>query len=534
MLIQFMALLVPAMLLGLLLVPGKLANSLNTILRRGIAIALRLQLLVAVMCFGWLQLQPPADLPSAGAALVERFGDSLSHYDGVSGLMFLLVSFVGLVVCQFSIRYLDGDENEGAYYRWLGFTLGAVSLLVLAGNLVLFFAAWVMTSFGLHHLLLHFKDRPWARRAAWTKFAISRVGDVFLLTASILVYREFGTYHLADILAQAKNITDPSWQLSLVGWFLMLGAVTKSAQFPVHFWLPETMEAPTPVSALMHAGIVNAGGYLLIRWSPLVAHAPGAMATLAIVGGFTAVFAGLVMMTQANVKRALGYSTVAQMGFMMLQCGLGAFSAAMLHIIAHSLYKAHAFLRTGDAWRVENVPSLATSNSSETAVDSPKPASRQTALGFTVLLAAGLIVFVVSGLGIDVSAKAGGIALLSILCLAFASWFAQAYQTSWRAIGNTAIAAVLLITTYLLSYFTVDALIEAHLPATLNGALVAAVGIVLVGLFAALAMLQALIPEATRRRQLQVLYVHVSNGFYVDTVIRRFLGLSLTGTPSAS
>ena len=115
----------------------------------------------------------------------------------------------------------------------------------------------------------------------------------FLLAALVLVYREFGTYHLAEILSAAAAVTDPTWQLSLVGWLLILGAVTKSAQFPVHFWLPETMEAPTPVSALMHAGIVNAGGYLLVRLSPVVAHAPLALATLAIIGGFTAVFASV-------------------------------------------------------------------------------------------------------------------------------------------------------------------------------------------------------------------------------------------------
>lgn len=533
MLIQILSLLVPALLLTQAILPRQFVKARVMTVRVAITAALGLQLSVAAISFCWLLMQPQMVLTAAGASTTERFGDSLSHYDGISGLMFLLVSFVGLVVCRFSIRYLDGDKEQSAYFQWLGFTLGAVSLLVLAGNLVLFFAAWVMSSFGLHHLLMHFKERPWAKRAAWTKFAISRVGDVFLLAAMILVYREFGSYHLADILAQAKEIAEPSWQLSLVGWFLMLGAITKSAQFPVHFWLPETMEAPTPVSALMHAGIVNAGGYLLVRWSPLVAHAPGAMATLAVIGGFTAVFAGLVMMTQANVKRALGYSTVAQMGFMMLQCGLGAFSAAMLHIIAHSLYKAHAFLRTGDAWRVEHVPSSKT-NSGDTTVDRTNLAGRQTVLGFALLLAAGIVVFVVNGLSVNVTAKAGSIALLSILCLAFASWIAQAYNASWRAVGKTVLMAVLLINAYLISYFAVDDLIAAYLPTIANGLLTASVGVLLIALFAALAMLQALIPESARQRSLQVLYVHVSNGFYVDTIVRRFLGLSLSRTPSSS
>ena len=127
----------------------------------------------------------------------------------------------------------------------------------------------------------------------------------------------------------------------------MLAAVLKSAQFPFHGWLPDTMETPTPVSALMHAGIINAGGFLIIRFSPLMAKAPHALELLAAVGGFTALFGSLVMITQTSVKRTLAFSTVAQMGFMMLQCGLGAFALALLHIAAHSLYKAHAFLSSG-------------------------------------------------------------------------------------------------------------------------------------------------------------------------------------------
>jgi NAD(P)H-quinone oxidoreductase subunit 5 len=258
------------------------------------------------------------------------------------------------------------------------------------------------------------------------------------------------------------------------------------------------------------------------------------MATLAIIGGFTAVFAGLVMMTQANIKRALGYSTVAQMGFMMLQCGLGAFSAAMLHIIAHSLYKAHAFLRTGDAWRVEQIPSLPTTNSNRLAADGRGINRRHLVLGFAVLIAGGVVALIAGALDADLTAKAGGIALISILCLAFASWFAQAYQISWRAVGITSLVAVLLITAYFISYSVVHYLTEAHLPTGVNGALASWVGITLVALFAGLTVLQSLLPEATRRRWLQVLYVHVSNGFYVDTVIRRALGLSLSRTPSAS
>jgi len=132
-----------------------------------------------------------------------------------------------------------------------------------------------------------------------------------------------------------------------LAFLLVIAASLESAQFPFHSWLPDTMETPTPVSALMHAGIINAGGFLVVRLSPILINAPAALNTLAIVGAFTALFASVVMLTQTSVKRSLAYSTIAQMGFMMLQCGLGAFALATLHLVAHSLYKAHAFLSSG-------------------------------------------------------------------------------------------------------------------------------------------------------------------------------------------
>ncbi len=131
--------------------------------------------------------------------------------------------------------------------------------------------------------------------------------------------------------------------------FLAAAALLKSAQFPVHGWLTEVMETPTPVSALLHAGVINAGGFLLIRFADVMLLAPGVLAVLVMVGGFTALFGGLVMLTQPAVKTSLAWSTVAQMGFMILECGLGLFPLALLHIVAHSLYKTHSFLASGEA-----------------------------------------------------------------------------------------------------------------------------------------------------------------------------------------
>ena len=158
-----------------------------------------------------------------------------------------------------------------------------------------------------------------------------------------------GSFDYRDMFAAADaihNLPTAAWH-ELIGILFVLGAMTKSAQFPFHSWLPDTMETPTPVSALMHAGVINAGGFLVIRLSPLVSLSPIALDLLALIGALTAMLGAVVMLTQTSIKRSLAYSTIAQMGFMMLQCGLGAFSAALLHIVAHSAYKAHAFLSSG-------------------------------------------------------------------------------------------------------------------------------------------------------------------------------------------
>ena len=202
----------------------------------------------------------------------------------------------------------------------------------------------------LHHLLLHYGERRAARRAAWTKFAISRLGDIFLISALALVFREFGTFDFRELFAavSADYLTpERSAVLSAIGWFLMLGAVTKSAQFPLHSWLPDTMETPTPVSALMHAGIVNSGGFLINRFAPLYIHTGDVLHWVFIVRLVTAVIGSVLMLSQNDIKKSLGYSTMGQMGFMIMECGVGAFSLAIFHLIAHGLFKGTMFLSAG-------------------------------------------------------------------------------------------------------------------------------------------------------------------------------------------
>ena len=169
-----------------------------------------------------------------------------------------------------------------------------------------------------------------------------------LIAAAVLLTLAYGTTDIAQILSAARAGNGGGLAIAAAG-FLAAAALLKSAQFPMHGWLTEVMETPTPVSALLHAGVINAGGFLLIRFADVMLLAPGVLAVLVMIGGFTALFGGLVMLTQPAVKTSLAWSTVAQMGFMILECGLGLFPLALLHIVAHSLYKAHSFLASGGA-----------------------------------------------------------------------------------------------------------------------------------------------------------------------------------------
>ena len=275
----------------------------------------------------------------------------LFYWNGVASLMIALVSFVGWVVVRYSMRQLDGDPDSAAYHRNFATTLGGISLAVVAGNLLLMFAAWLLANVGLRRMLSHDRQHPGAAEGARMKRAVDRLGAFLLGCALILIYQQHGTWNLAQLfqplLEQASSAASADLA-GVIAWLLVLAAAVISVQFPFSFWLPETLATPTPVSALMHAGIINAGGYFLIRLNPLLAPAPAALTTLAAVGAVTLLLGGLAMLTQTSVKRTLAFSTIAQMGFMMLQCGLGAWTAAMLHIVAHSLYKAYAFLASGD------------------------------------------------------------------------------------------------------------------------------------------------------------------------------------------
>lgn len=268
--------------------------------------------------------------------------------DTLGLVMAVLVSVLGWVIITYSHRYLQGEKNQACFVRATLFTLFCVSVLVASQSLLIIVLAWSGTSIGLHYLLTFYRDRKSAQIVAHKKFIVSRLADLCLLVAVLLIYNTAGTLSLGELSDYLGAKDTLPVMLHIAATLFALAAILKTAQLPLHGWLLQVMEAPTPVSALLHAGVVNIGGFILIRLSALIALAPVAQAALVIIGGVTAVLAGLVMMTRISIKVRLAWSTCAQMGFMLMEIGLGLYELALLHLVAHSLYKAHAFLSAGN------------------------------------------------------------------------------------------------------------------------------------------------------------------------------------------
>lgn len=254
-----------------------------------------------------------------------------------------LVQLLGTVIGVFSARYLHGEANQARYVAGLAAVLAAVQLLVLADHWLILIGAWAMAGAALQRLLCFYADRPFALLAAHKKRVADRAADALLLGSAVLAWSTVGSGSLSELMRYVSSQgSSPALELSALG--LVLAVVLRSALLPVHGWLTQVMEAPTPVSALLHAGVVNLGGFVLIRFAGLLEATTVAPWLLVLFGLGTAVLAGFVMLTRISIKVRLAWSTVAQMGFMVLECGLGLYQLALLHLLGHSLYKAHSFL----------------------------------------------------------------------------------------------------------------------------------------------------------------------------------------------
>jgi len=285
-------------------------------------------------------------LPSGGKTIA----DVGVLVDPTSTIMLCLVSLVALLVQFYSLGYLHDEPPAalGRYYVYQSLFAFSMMGLVLAPNLLQLFMCWELVGLCSYLLIGFWYQRPSAARAAVKAFWITKAGDVGLLIGIVMLWRLTGTFDLTELRSLAASNAIPVAGLSIITFCIYLGAMGKSAQFPFHVWLPDAMEGPTPVSALIHAAtMVTAGVYLLVRTDWLFALTPDVLLIVAWIGAFTALLAAVLACAQDDIKRVLAYSTVSQLGYMMTAIGAGVASAGFLHLLTHGLFKALLFLGAG-------------------------------------------------------------------------------------------------------------------------------------------------------------------------------------------
>ncbi|MEK4201769.1 NADH-quinone oxidoreductase subunit L [Cytobacillus sp. FSL K6-0265] len=266
----------------------------------------------------------------------------------LNALMLVIVSLVSFLVHMYSKAYMEGDERITVFFAYLGLFTFAMLGLVLSPNLLQTYIFWELVGVGSFLLIGFYFYKEEAKAAAKKAFIMTRIGDVGLLIGMILLFWQVGSFEYDEIFAVISAGDLSETMATLTAILIFIGAVGKSGQFPMHSWLPDAMEGPTPVSALIHAAtMVAAGVYLVAALYPLFAFSEVAMLTIAIVGGFTAIFAATIGMTQRDIKRALAYSTVSQLGYMMLALGVGGYVAGVFHLTTHAFFKALLFLAAG-------------------------------------------------------------------------------------------------------------------------------------------------------------------------------------------
>jgi NADH-quinone oxidoreductase subunit L len=287
---------------------------------------------------------------SAGTALsipMGRFFGELSFTaDGLAVSLTAIACVIGSLAVVFSVDYMHGEEQLRRYYSFVLLFIGAMTGLLLSSNLLFIFFFWEITALCSYGLISFYNDDPKAVPGGIKALIITQVGGVGLLAGTLTTYAALGSYQVSDLLAKAKTI--PAGLLAIIAFSFLIAAAAKSAQFPFHTWLPDAMEAPTPVSALIHAAtMVNAGIYLLARFYPAFEHVPGWKMSVLVVGLISALIAALSALIATDLKRALAYSTVSQLGYMVYAIGAGGVFASQFHLLSHAVFKALLFLAAG-------------------------------------------------------------------------------------------------------------------------------------------------------------------------------------------
>jgi NADH-quinone oxidoreductase subunit L len=266
--------------------------------------------------------------------------------DGLTAMLLLVVSTVGLLVHVYSIGYMDGDRGLWRFFAYLNLFMFSMLLLILGDNFLMLYVGWEAVGLCSYLLIGFWYKKPSAAGAAKKAFIVNRVGDFGFGLGIMMIWTLLGTLDFEQVFATIGTL-DPT-AVTVIALLLFAGAVGKSAQFPLHVWLPDAMEGPTPVSALIHAAtMVNAGVYMVARANPIFAHSPTAMWVVASIGVFTAIFAAAIALTQNDIKKVLAYSTVSQLAYMFFALGIGAWVAAIFHLVSHGFFKGLLFMGSG-------------------------------------------------------------------------------------------------------------------------------------------------------------------------------------------
>src|SRR5690349_17184960 len=269
--------------------------------------------------------------------------------DPLSVFMCLVVSGVSMLIHFYSVAYMDSDRGYVRYFSYLNFFVFSMLLLVLAGNFFLLIVGWAFVGFASYALISFWYRRRTAVRAGIKAFVINVAGDVGLVIAAILIQRDTGALDFPTVFSRAGSVWHQNeWAIVAICLLILVGAFAKSAQIPLHTWLPDAMEGPTPVSALIHAAtMVTAGVYLIARTHPLFELAPTAADISAAIGALTLFFAGTVALVVTDLKRVIAYSTISQIGYMIMGVSIAAYSAGMFHLMTHAFFKALMFMAAG-------------------------------------------------------------------------------------------------------------------------------------------------------------------------------------------
>src|SRR3989449_2530704 len=341
-----------------------LANGLNVMLghRYSNEIAHRLGwgwVLLSFLCALWVFVQTLGH-PEPRTVIAYRwfFGGDLAVnlgflVDPLTCVMMLVVTGVGFLIHVYSVGYMHGEEGFTRFFAYMNLFMVSMLLLVMGNNYAVLFIGWEGVGLCSYLLIGYYYDRVSAAKAATKAFVVNRIGDAGFLIAIFLVFARFGTLDYTEVFAQADTLD--STTAFAIAVCLLIGAVGKSAQLPLYTWLPDAMEGPTPVSALIHAAtMVTSGVYLVARSMPLFTAAGSALTVVAVVGTLTAIFAATIALVQFDIKRVMAYSTVSQLGYMFLALGVGAPAAAIFHLATHAFFKALLFLGSGSVIHAMN------------------------------------------------------------------------------------------------------------------------------------------------------------------------------------